>query len=137
VLSSSTTASSKTEEIPYSVSERFNRSLVVIDIPGVFDTIKTTEETFAEIGKFSRIIKYDSPGLHALLLVLKIGRFTEEEKRGVVLLLNYFGDQVKRCLIVVFTGKSRLDNENISIKEYIKTMEDSPLIKKPMHNING
>jgi hypothetical protein len=37
----------------------------------------------------------------------------------------------------VFTGKSKLDDENISIEEFINTIEDSSLIKKLIRNING
>ncbi|XP_062588588.1 GTPase IMAP family member 4-like [Saccostrea cucullata] len=127
----STASTSKTAETQYGVSERFNKCLVIIDTPGLFDT-----DTFAEIEKITDMIDYSSPAIHVLLLVVKVGRYTDEEQKSVHLLLDYFGQQVERCMIVVFTGKDKLDDENMTIEEYINTMDDNSNIKKFINDVD-
>ncbi|XP_062618311.1 GTPase IMAP family member 4-like [Saccostrea cucullata] len=131
-----TAATSKTTETQYCVSKRFNKCLVVFDTPGLFDTSTTINETFAEIEKFPDMIDFSSAAIHVLLLVVKIGRYTDEEQKSVQLLLDYFGQQVERCMIVVFTGKDKLDDENMTIEEYINTMDDNSYIKMLINHID-
>lgn len=109
---------------------RFNKKIIVIDTPGVFDTDQTNEFTQKEIFK---CIGISSPGPHAFILVINIAnRFTEEDKRTVEHFEKYFGEEFYRYLIVLFTRKDDLDKSGKGLEDYI---ENSPhdlkdLVKK-------
>lgn len=136
VFSTSSASISHTDEVQYGVVNRFNRRLVVIDTPGIFDTGKDSNETFSKIEEFSSAINFDTPGLFTFLLVIKIGRLTAEEEESVRILTGRFGEQIKKCLIIVFTGKSQLDDDNMSLEEYIDTIDDNSDIKKLIQTID-
>lgn len=136
VFSTSSAAISHTDDVQYGVADRFNRRLVVIDTPGVFDTAKNSDESFAKIEDFSSAINFDTPGLFAVLLVIKIDRLTVEEEESVRLFIGRYGDQIKECMIIVFTGKSQLNDDNMSLEEYIDTIDDSSDIKKLIQTID-
>lgn len=53
-FSTSSAAISHTDDVQYGVVYRFNRRLVVIDTPGIFDTAKDSNETFAKFDNFFR-----------------------------------------------------------------------------------
>lgn len=63
-----------------------------------------------------------SPGPHAMVLVVSVGRFTPEEQDTVKHFINHFGEGVYRHMIVLFTKKDELDKRNQSIDEYVKTV---------------
>lgn len=136
VFSTSSAAISHTDDVQYGVVDRFKRRLVVIDTPGMFDTGKDSNQTFAKIEEFSSAINFDYPGLFAFLLVIKIGRLTVEEEESVRLFIGRYGDQIKKCMIIVFTGKSQLNDDNMSLEEYIDTIDDNSDIKKLIHTID-
>ena len=61
-----------------------------------------------------------APGVHAFLIVIRIGRFTPEEKNTVDFIRQIFGpDAVKYC-IVVFTCEDQLE-EGQTLNEFINT----------------
>ncbi|XP_042561065.1 GTPase IMAP family member 8-like [Clupea harengus] len=63
----------------YTVVDR--REITVIDIAGLFDTEKPTEELKGEMEK---CVEMSLPGPHAFLMVIRLGvRFTEEERNAV------------------------------------------------------
>ncbi|XP_072039686.1 GTPase IMAP family member 4-like isoform X2 [Amphiura filiformis] len=71
----------------------------IVDTPGLFDTINC----IAERDVLKRSISLISPGPHAILLTIKVGRFTEEVIRGIGQMRKSFGRESTRFLIVVFT----------------------------------
>ncbi|KAK6186813.1 hypothetical protein SNE40_006084 [Patella caerulea] len=93
------------------------KRLVVIDTPGLFDT----RETNAVIAKeLIRCIALASPGPHAFLYVMPIGRFSREELITVGYVKALFGEHVMQFVTLVFTGKDQLDYHEITLEEYIK-----------------
>uniref|UniRef100_A0AAY4B8C0 AIG1-type G domain-containing protein n=1 Tax=Denticeps clupeoides TaxID=299321 RepID=A0AAY4B8C0_9TELE len=93
-----------------------NRQVFVIDTPGILDTEKTPEEIKKEIVK---CIQMSSPGPHAFLLVLQLGRFTREEQNAVKALQEIFGKESTYYMIVVFTRASELQGQ--TIESYVQS----------------
>ncbi|KAI4877309.1 hypothetical protein NFI96_005314 [Prochilodus magdalenae] len=87
----------------------------VVDTPGLFDT--DLDET-AVINRVVDCIALSCPGPHAFLLVLTVGRFTQEDQQTVKRLQQIFGDEAPKYTIVLFTGGDRLKKK--TIEEYIK-----------------
>ncbi|XP_038175704.1 GTPase IMAP family member 9-like [Arvicola amphibius] len=86
------------------------KNLVVVDTPGLFDTKKTMKATCTEI---SRCVLYSCPGPHAIILVLQLGRFTEEEQKTVSLIKSLFGEAAMKYMIVLFTRKDDLEDQSL------------------------
>ncbi|XP_011796847.1 PREDICTED: GTPase IMAP family member 4 isoform X1 [Colobus angolensis palliatus] len=84
--------------------------LVVVDTPGIFDTEVHNADTSKEI---ARCILLTSPGPHALLLVVPLGRYTKEEHKATEKILKMFGERARRFMILVFTRKDDLDGTNL------------------------
>lgn len=85
---------------------RFDRNLVIVDTPGIFDTEESNEKNQKEIHK---CIGITSPGPHAFVLVLSIAvRYTEEEHKSVEHFIKYFGEKALKYFIILFTRKDEL-----------------------------
>lgn len=108
--------SSVTRKCEVATGERFGTKMRVIDTPGLFDTTLSRQEIEREI---SRCVLMASPGPHIFLLVLRIGRFTEEERQAVSKIQEIFGEAAKRHTLIVFTGKDSLLRGNKNIHEFI------------------
>ncbi|XP_047684052.1 GTPase IMAP family member 7-like isoform X4 [Prionailurus viverrinus] len=87
------------------------RKLVVVDTPGLFHTKETLETTCREI---SRCVLYSRPGPHAIILVLQVGLYREEEQRTVALIKAVFGKPALKHMIVLFTRKDDLEEKSLS-----------------------
>lgn len=82
----------------------------------------TEEETLAEISKWSSLLPR---GVHCIILIVQADRFMGEDQKTVELLMKLFGDDLKKFLIVVFTNKHSLDEQNMSIDEFVEIMDSS------------
>ncbi|XP_012675713.2 GTPase IMAP family member 9-like, partial [Clupea harengus] len=99
------------------------RVIQVIDTPGILDTGRNAEDIKEEI---LRCIKVSSPGPHAFLLVIQVGRFTKEEQNAVRALQEIFGEKAADYMIVLFTRGDELRGQ--SIAEYVR--EGSPKLRE-------
>ncbi|XP_034088130.1 GTPase IMAP family member 4-like [Gymnodraco acuticeps] len=72
----------------------------VIDTPGLCDTKVVEEETRNVVGQS---VSFASPGPHVFLVVIKLGRFTEEEKQTVQKIQEIFGKEANKYSMVLFT----------------------------------
>uniref|UniRef100_A0A8D0GSN2 AIG1-type G domain-containing protein n=1 Tax=Sphenodon punctatus TaxID=8508 RepID=A0A8D0GSN2_SPHPU len=81
------------------------RRIMVVDTPGLFDIEVDNEETAQEIGKSVQLL---SPGIHAFIYVMRLDRFTEEEKKTAEMIQNIFDIEAKKYMIYLFTRKDDL-----------------------------
>uniref|UniRef100_A0A4W5NUX9 AIG1-type G domain-containing protein n=1 Tax=Hucho hucho TaxID=62062 RepID=A0A4W5NUX9_9TELE len=86
------------------------QSVAVIDTPGLFDTSLSNEEG---LRKIAHCIRLSAPGPHVFLVVIKLGRFTEEEQKIVEMIHRFFGDEASKYAMILFTHGDLLDDENI------------------------
>ncbi|KAI4895140.1 hypothetical protein NFI96_003212 [Prochilodus magdalenae] len=95
------------------------RRIMVVDTPGltarmVAGTVKDT---------LLHCLQLSAPGPHAFLLVIRLGRFTQEERDAVERVVKVFGTRLYMFTIILFTFKDRL--KGTSIEEYISSAGDS------------
>jgi GTPase Era involved in 16S rRNA processing len=95
------------------------KKVIVVDTPGLFDTGLSNETVTKEIVKCLGIT---SPGPHAMVLVVGIGRFTKEEKDTVQHFVDLFGEGILRYMIVLFTRQDELSKSNQSIHQYVDSL---------------
>ena len=117
---SSVSGKSVTSGCNYRHAVRFNRKIVIVDTPGLFDTSRTNEDIQAEIKK---CIGITSPGPHALLIVLSLAsRFTKEEECSLKHFIDCFGKGIYKYCIILFTRKDDLDEDESTIDEYLENV---------------
>nr|XP_019575652.1 PREDICTED: GTPase IMAP family member 7 [Rhinolophus sinicus] len=90
------------------------RQLLVVDTPGLFDTKERLVKTCKEI---SLCVVASCPGPHAIVLVVRLGRYTEEEQKTVALVKAVFGKEAMKHMILLFTHKDELQDQ--SLEEFI------------------
>lgn len=115
-------AQSVTKFSQISKTERFGKKLVVVDTPGYSDGNMTDTEILEEI---SRWHLFASPGVHAIIFMVEIGRFTKEDEKNMDFFMKVFGEQLKNHLIVVFSHKNKLETKNKTVDDYVKTLDAS------------
>uniref|UniRef100_A0A669E7B7 GTPase IMAP family member 4 n=1 Tax=Oreochromis niloticus TaxID=8128 RepID=A0A669E7B7_ORENI len=92
--------SSVTAECSKQQERVFKKMVSVVDTPGLFDTFLPEDVVKREI---SKCINMSAPGPHAILLVIKVGRFTAEERDAVKKVEEIFGEDAWRYTIILFT----------------------------------
>ncbi|KAI4892318.1 hypothetical protein NFI96_021786 [Prochilodus magdalenae] len=95
------------------------RRVIVVDTPGLAATMDSN--TAKE--KLRQCLQLSAPGPHVFLLVIPLGRFTQEEKDTVERLIEVFGQKLYTFAIILFTFKENLKKS--SIEEYISTAGNS------------
>ncbi|KAK9395904.1 GTPase IMAP family member 7-like [Crotalus adamanteus] len=92
------------------------RKVVVVDTPGLFRPWGS--ESLKPIVELVKCMKFCAPGPHAILLVMRLGRWTQEEKETLQLVKEVFRDRKgKNYLILLFTHKEDLEGE--TLEEFI------------------
>ncbi|XP_017543111.1 GTPase IMAP family member 8-like [Pygocentrus nattereri] len=82
-----------------------DRNISVIDTPAINTTTLSTDRLKTEL---ERCISLSSPGPHVFLLVIRVRRFTEEERNTVKWIQENFGEEALKFTMVLFTGKEEL-----------------------------
>ncbi|XP_065809609.1 GTPase IMAP family member 7-like isoform X3 [Labrus bergylta] len=110
---------SVTTDSAKSYGELDGQKVSVIDTPGLFDT-NTDEETTRR--NISQCMAYASPGPHIFLIIIKLDRFTEEEKKTVEKIQKIFGKSADKYSMVLFTHGDLLRGQ--PIEEFLKKSKD-------------
>ncbi|XP_016421694.1 GTPase IMAP family member 4-like [Sinocyclocheilus rhinocerous] len=113
---------SVTKECRREKAEISSRHITVIDTPGLFDTELRNEQIQREM---SNCISMILPGPHVFLLLIPLGRFTQEEQTAVKIIQETFGENSLMFTIVLFTRGDFLQNK--TIEQYLGK-PGSPLI---------
>ncbi|XP_041660311.1 GTPase IMAP family member 4-like [Cheilinus undulatus] len=103
--------------------------VAVIDTPGLFDTQTDEEKTSKNI---AQCISYASPGPHVFLIVIKLDRYTEEEKKTVERIQQIFGEKADKFSMILFTHGDLLRGG--SIEEFLRESEE---LQELVANCNG
>ncbi|XP_067653119.1 GTPase IMAP family member 4-like [Haliotis asinina] len=89
---------------------------VQLDVPGFCDTNRSPEDIRREVMK---CVGMSSPGIHAILFIVRIGRMGDDDKKTLEFFLQCFGQEAKRFVIVVFAGKDDLVAEGKTLDSYL------------------
>ncbi|XP_075811421.1 GTPase IMAP family member 8 isoform X1 [Microtus pennsylvanicus] len=103
------------------------KRVIVIDTPDLFSSLSRAEVRQQNL---QQCLEHSADGLHALLLVIPIGHYTEEDKETIQGILAEFGPKASSHMIVVFTREDELGED--SLKDYVESK--SPL-KELLGNI--
>ncbi|XP_067285529.1 GTPase IMAP family member 8-like [Pseudorasbora parva] len=125
VFKSSGSLKSQTKQCQSATRLRVGKEISVIDTPGLYDTKLSEDEIKAELVK---CITFTSPGPHAFIIVIKVGRFTEEEKNTIKKLKEVFGEQMQKYSMILFTHKNQLKKRKQTIEQYLE--EGEPALKE-------
>ncbi|XP_053477935.1 GTPase IMAP family member 7 isoform X1 [Ictalurus furcatus] len=104
---SSSSVTSMCEKVHESI---YGRKVSVIDSPGLFDTQLSEDEV---VSRIKLCIPFSAPGPHVFLVVIQIGRFTDEEEKTVKLFQAIFGEKSSSYTMALFTHGDRLKGKNI------------------------
>lgn len=132
LFKSSTSAKSITGKCERKYSVRFGPKVVVVDTPGSFDTSHSNKYIQEEI---SKCVFMTSPGPHAFILVLNASRFTQEEQNSVNHFVKYFGYNIFKFIIILFTRKDDLDEDKKTLSDYI--MSSPPKLRDLIEKCGG
>lgn len=107
------------------------RKIYVIDTPGIDDTSLTDTYLIYKIWKqfwrtdkveIERSIKMSVPGPHVFLLVIRLDRYTEEQRKSVKYIQDNYGKGASDFTMVLFTGADQLDNT--TVEEFLNESKD-------------
>ncbi|XP_078022459.1 GTPase IMAP family member 8-like [Epinephelus lanceolatus] len=105
------------------------QQVAVIDTPGLFDTRFGMDKTTKDVGQ---CISFAAPGPHVFLVVIRLGRFTEEEKQTVQKIQEIFGQAADRYSMVLFTHGDLLKDTTIEA-----FLVESPDLQELVARCNG
>lgn len=92
------------------------RNITLIDTPGFFDTGRSEEDLRREI---MNCMTECSPGPHAFLVVLNVGKFTGQEKDVVDKICQCFSEDALKYAVIVFTHGDQL-TKGMKIEEFVR-----------------
>uniref|UniRef100_UPI0009B2F593 GTPase IMAP family member 6-like n=1 Tax=Monopterus albus TaxID=43700 RepID=UPI0009B2F593 len=82
----------------------------VVDTPELFSTQLSEEEVKAQL---VRAVDLSPPGPHAFLLTIQLGRFIEQEQKGLQTLQKLLSPDVSEHTMVLFTYGDQLEDTDV------------------------
>ncbi|XP_036413146.1 GTPase IMAP family member 4-like [Colossoma macropomum] len=107
-----------TKECTSGSTNHEGKRICVVDTPGLFGSL--TKE--GEEKQIKDCVRMSIPGPHAFLLVIKVGRFTEEEKNAVEWIQENFGEDASLFTIILFTHVDQLKDKTLD--KYVRESRD-------------
>ncbi|XP_049498054.1 GTPase IMAP family member 5 isoform X2 [Panthera uncia] len=98
------------------------RNILVVDTPPIFEAGAQTQDTYKDIGDCYLL---SAPGPHVLLLVTQLGRFTAQDMVAVRRVMEIFGEEAMKYMVVLFTHKEDLMGE--SLDNYVANTDNHSL----------
>uniref|UniRef100_A0A667YI22 GTPase IMAP family member 8 n=1 Tax=Myripristis murdjan TaxID=586833 RepID=A0A667YI22_9TELE len=90
-----------------------DQPVAVIDTPGLFE-IEIDRKKEDIIREILKCVKLQEPGPHAFVIVVPLGRMTQEDQDTNTLIEKHFGPNVWDYTIVLFTHGDRLEGKTIN-----------------------
>ncbi|XP_063047370.1 GTPase IMAP family member 7-like [Engraulis encrasicolus] len=90
--------------------------LSIVDTPGLFDPSKSNEEVKRAIANG---VALSSPGPHVIMVIIRPGKFTNEEQEAVHILQMIFGEKAARYTMALFTYGDDLETDGVLIEDVI------------------
>uniref|UniRef100_A0A3Q2CH60 AIG1-type G domain-containing protein n=1 Tax=Cyprinodon variegatus TaxID=28743 RepID=A0A3Q2CH60_CYPVA len=90
------------------------RNFTLIDTPGLFDSGRPQKTVKSEL---MRCMIESAPGPHIFLIILKVEKYTEQEKDVIAKIRRYFSDDALKYAAVIFTHGDQLP-EGMNIQQY-------------------
>ncbi|XP_036067026.1 GTPase IMAP family member 7-like [Oryzias melastigma] len=103
-------SNSVTRECQCETREVHGRKITLIDTPGFFDNKMCEEVLKSEITK---CVTLSSPGVHAFVIVLKVEKFTEQEKEVISKIKKLFSEEALKYAVIVFTHGDHFEDQKI------------------------
>ena len=100
----------------------FGQRVAVIDTPGFVDTKCSEEKIVRDILTSMYML---APGPHAIVMVVKADRQTEESIKTIKRMKEVFGPDVVNFLIIVFTGIDNVTRDGDEIDDYVQKLKES------------
>ncbi|POI19602.1 hypothetical protein CIB84_016653, partial [Bambusicola thoracicus] len=106
----------QSELSPHAVTRYFNiverhfagRPIVVVDTPGLFDTREGNKKTAEKIKNGLRAL---TSGVHAIIMVMQLGRITKEEQEVAEWVTKIFHTKAEKYTILLFTRAEQLEHQ--------------------------
>ncbi|XP_030634801.1 GTPase IMAP family member 8-like [Chanos chanos] len=99
------------------------RNISVVDTPGFFGTALSDEQMKREMEK-SMVLT--APGPHVFLLVVRLGRISNQERNIVKWIQENFGLEALKHTMVLFTGREKMTKSTLT--DFLETEETQELI---------
>lgn len=104
------------------ITEVDDKRLMVVDTPGLFDSQQKNEATKEEIKK---CIEICAPSIHAILYVVSLYfRLTYEDIQTFQNFVTFFGEDMYKHTIVIFTNPDQLAEQGQTLEDYITQSPD-------------
>nr|XP_023998794.1 GTPase IMAP family member 4-like [Salvelinus alpinus] len=106
------------------------KKIDVIDTSGIGDILLTETYLIKKIWKqfsgkdkveIERCIKMSVPGPHVFLLVIRLDRYTQEQRKAVEFIQDNFGKTASDYTMILFTGADQLDDT--TAEEFLRESE--------------
>ncbi|XP_055762511.1 GTPase IMAP family member 4-like [Salvelinus fontinalis] len=111
--------------------EVYGKRIEVVDSPGICDILLKESHVLIKLmnkkgGKerkeIESCIKMSVPGPHGFLLVIRMDRYTEEQRKAVKYIQENFGKGASDFTIVLFTGADQLEGK--PVEEFLKECQE-------------
>ncbi|CAG5124452.1 unnamed protein product [Candidula unifasciata] len=117
-------------------SDLGDRIVKVVDVPGIYDTdLGSTQALELVINAVQHAVAANPRGYHAILLIVPIGRFTNEDYKAVQQLKGIFGSEfVEKFTIIVMTHGDTFDLKENNVKTFEEWCMKHRGVFKNLHN---